>query len=92
MSAAQTRYALETDGNQYRNWVVIVVSIIGFATAFLQAKQHFRARNQVERIVLLILASAATLAIFTSVGIVLSMVFEASRFFSMHEWTDFFSA
>ena len=90
MSAAQTRYVLETDGNQYRNWVVIVVSIIGFATAFLQAKQDFRARNQVERIVLLILASAATLAIFTSVGIVLSMVFEASRFFSMHEWTDFF--
>ena len=34
MSAAQTRYVLETDGNQYRNWVVTVVSIIGFATAF----------------------------------------------------------
>jgi len=42
MSAAQTRYVLETDGNQYRNWVVILVSIIGFATAFLQAKQDFR--------------------------------------------------
>jgi len=90
LSAAQRRYVLESDGSFYRNVVAITLSVLGFVFAFRQTNQNFRARNQVERIVLLILASAATLAIFTSVGIVLSMVFEASRFFTMHEWTDFF--
>ena len=90
MSAAQTRHIMENHGSHYRNWVVIAISILGFAIALVQAKQDFRARNQVERIVLLILAAAATLAIFTSIGIVLSMIFEASRFFRMHDWTDFF--
>ena len=90
MSAAKTRHIMENHGSHYRNWVMIAISILGFAIALVQAKQDFRARNQVERIVLLILAAAATLAIFTSIGIVLSMIFEASRFFRMHDWTDFF--
>ena len=28
MSAAQTRYVLETDGNQYRNWVVSLFRLL----------------------------------------------------------------
>ena len=37
---------------------------------------------------LLILAS--TIAIFTTVAIVLSLVFETARFFSQYSWTEFF--
>lgn len=90
MKAAQRRFVMETDGSMYRNWLVIMTSIIGFVIAFRQSRSDFRARNQVERIVLLLLASAATIAIVASIGIVLSMVFEAARFFDMHPWTDFF--
>lgn len=90
MKAAQRRFVMETDGSMYRNWLVILTSIIGFVIAFRQSRSDFRARNQVERIVLLLLASAATIAIVASIGIVLSMVFEAARFFDMHPWTDFF--
>ena len=90
MKAAQRRFVMETDGSMYRNWLVILTSMIGFAIAFRQSGSDFRARNQVERIVLLLLASAATIAIVASIGIVLSMVFEAVRFFDMHPWTDFF--
>lgn len=90
MKAAQRRFVMETDGSMYRNWIVILTSIIGFVIAFRQSRSDFRARNQVERIVLLLLASAATIAIVASIGIVLSMVFEAARFFDMHPWTDFF--
>ena len=90
MKAAQRRFVMEADGSMYRNWLVILTSIIGFVIAFRQSRSDFRARNQVERIVLLLLASAATIAIVASIGIVLSMVFEAARFFDMHPWTDFF--
>ena len=90
MKEAQRRFVMETDGSMYRNWLVILTSIIGFVIAFRQSRSDFRARNQVERIVLLLLASAATIAIVASIGIVLSMVFEAARFFDMHPWTDFF--
>ncbi|NCW07686.1 MAG: phosphate ABC transporter permease subunit PstC [Rhodobacterales bacterium] len=74
----------------FRNWLVIIGSIIGLVWALTQAKLNFRARPRVEQMILVLLAAAATLAIFTSVGIVLSMLFEALRFFGMHPWTDFF--
>ena len=90
LDAARTKFYLETLGNSIRNWLVIIGSILGLVWAVVQAKLSFRARPRVEKMILLLLAAAATLAIFTSVGIVLSMLFEAIRFFGMHPWSDFF--
>ena len=50
----------------------------------------FKARYYVENIVLGILIVAAGIAIITTLGIVVSMLFETFRFFELHEWKDFF--
>ena len=90
LAAARLKFYMETLGNSFRNWLVIIGSIIGLVWALAQAKLNFRARPRVEQMILVLLAASATLAIFTSIGIVLSMLFEALRFFGMHPWTDFF--
>ncbi|WP_273508647.1 phosphate ABC transporter permease subunit PstC, partial [Planktotalea frisia] len=41
-------------------------------------------------VVLALLITAASLAILTTVGIVLSMIFETRNFFGLHSWKDFF--
>ena len=51
--------------------------------AYRQINPDFRARNWVERIITIILASCSLIAIFTTLGIVLSVIFESIRFFSM---------
>ena len=43
----------------------------------------FRARNSVETIIRYLLILCSTIAIFTTVGIVLSLLFEAARFFTL---------
>jgi phosphate transport system permease protein len=48
-----------------------------------------RARNQVEGILTLILIACSTLAIFTTIGIILSVLYEAIRFFRAVPVTDF---
>ena len=44
---------------------------------------QFRARNNVEGIIRFLLILCSTIAIFTTVGIVLSLLFEAARFFAL---------
>ena len=90
LSASRSKFAMEAFGNSTRNWLAILVSVLGFLWSLKNSTAEFRARNHVERITLFLLGTAATLAIFTSLGIVLSMIFEALRFFGMHPWTDFF--
>jgi phosphate transport system permease protein len=66
---------------------------IGGAFALLAAiagvKFEFRARSGVERWVMLLLMAASTVAILTTLGIVLSLLFESIRFFKMVPITDF---
>jgi phosphate transport system permease protein len=54
---------------------------LGAAIAWRRIRPEFRARNRVEQIVLLALIAASSIAIFTTIGIVLSVLFEAIRFF-----------
>jgi phosphate transport system permease protein len=49
--------------------------------AFAQLRPDFRARNRVERLVTWALVLASLVAILTTLGIVLSLVFESLRFF-----------
>lgn len=83
----------------YRGWisvghtamtvVVLGASVLGFAIAFGRTRHDFRARNTVERGVLLLLIAAASVAILTTVGIVLSLLFESINFFRQYPFTDF---
>jgi phosphate transport system permease protein len=73
-----------------RNWVVIALSVGGAAVAaritYGRVSAGWRARNRAERIMLNILLAMATIAILTTVGIVLSLIFETVRFFGMIDW------
>jgi phosphate transport system permease protein len=69
---------------------VVAALAIGLVAAFLRIKPRLRARNSVERIILLLLIAASTVAIMTTVGIVLSLLFQALQFFSMVSPINFY--
>ncbi len=70
--------------------LVAVIALGGAAWAVRRTRGEFRARNVVERAVLVLLMAAASIAILTTVGIVLSMLFETLRFFDQYPWDEFF--
>ena len=61
----------------------VILSIAIAAIAFFRSRitPSFRARNRVERILLVLLIISSTIAVLTTVGIVMSLVFESLRFF-----------
>ena len=74
-------------------WIGAAVTlVIGFAAggwAFLKVRPDFRARSRVERIVMAALLLASLIAILTTLGIFVSLVFETVRFFGMVSPIDF---
>jgi phosphate transport system permease protein len=57
------------------------LGLLGFALSFRSLAAPFRARNHVERLVRIVLFASATVAVLTTVGIVMSVLFETVRFF-----------
>ncbi len=90
LTAAQKYRAMSATGNLWMMIVVLGLAALGFANAIRKSNKEFRARNTVERAVLVLLIAAASLAVLTTVGIVLSMLFESINFFGLHDWRDFF--
>jgi phosphate transport system permease protein len=70
--------------------VLVFVMAVG-ATVLLRGriKPELRARNAVERVIEWLLIACSTIAVFTTVGIVASVAFEAFRFFQMVSPIDF---
>ena len=66
-----------------------VLAAIGLLVTYRSVSPAMRARNRVERVVLLMLLVASTIAILTTVGIVLSLLFEAMAFFTKVSPVDF---
>ena len=62
---------------------------IGGTLAWRRIAPDFRARNRVEDILLVLLLAASTIAILTTIGIVLSVLFESIRFFREVPITEF---
>ena len=69
--------------------VVLAIAIAGLGLAWRRVSPTLRARNQVEQIVRFMLVASSTVAIFTTLGIVLSVLFEAILFFGHVGITDF---
>ncbi|MFN3944505.1 MAG: phosphate ABC transporter permease subunit PstC [Allosphingosinicella sp.] len=63
--------------------VALLIAFAAGAFAFTRVSPHFRARTRVERLVMGVLLVASLIAILTTLGIVLSLLFESLRFFSM---------
>lgn len=67
----------------------LVVAAIGLLLSLNQVKPDFHARQAIERVIRLILASAALISILTTFGILISIISEALRFFQMHSFWEF---
>ena len=86
IDAVLTNAAERYNGYVQTSRNLLAVFTLGFAglgasIAFRRIRPDFRARNNVEQIVLYILIAASSIAILTTIGIVLSVLFEAIRFF-----------
>lgn len=90
LEAAQKYRSLTRFGTVAMTITVLVLALVGLAISYSRTHRDFRARNVVERGILALLIFAASLAILTTVGIVLSMLFETMNFFQLHSWKDFF--
>ncbi len=90
LAAAQEYRGLATVGALWRTVLVLVLAVGGLAYAIKATGPEFRARNRVEGVVLALLMLASTIAILTTVGIVLSMLSESIRFFGLYPIQDFF--
>ena len=67
----------------------LVIAFLGGAWSFLRVKPDFAARTSVERAVMALLLLASLVAILTTLGIFVSLVFETIRFFGMISPADF---
>ncbi len=81
--AASCVYALASVADlPFGQYAALIVALGAATHAFQKISPDFRARNTVEKIVLVVLALCSGFAILTTVGIVFSVLFEALRFFS----------
>jgi phosphate transport system permease protein len=69
--------------------VTIAVAILGLVIVRAKIKPLLRARNIVEQVIKIILIACSTIAIFTTIGIVLSVLYESILFFKAVPITEF---
>jgi phosphate transport system permease protein len=69
--------------------LVMVMAIAGVIFIRSRITVELRARNTVERVIEWLLIGCSTIAVFTTIGIVASVAFEAFRFFSIISPFDF---
>ncbi len=68
----------------------VALALIGAIWALARIRIDFRARIAAEGWVRGLLITASTIAILTTVGIVLSLLAETIHFFRLYDWKDFF--
>lgn len=69
--------------------VVLSSAILASIWAYSRINPGLRARNKVEKAVEISLTLCSTIAVFTTLGIVLSVIFESIRFFQQVPFFDF---
>lgn len=89
LSAAHALRAKTATGGLAMTVVVLLIAVAGFLAALRMTHGDFRARNSVEQGVKTLLIAAASIAILTTIGIVLSLIFNTITFFGMFPAGDF---
>ncbi|WP_458525075.1 phosphate ABC transporter permease subunit PstC [Onishia taeanensis] len=67
----------------------LVVAAAGMMVAMAQVRPDFHARKAIESTIRFVLAGAALISVFTTFGILFSIITEAIRFFQMEGFWDF---
>lgn len=68
---------------------MLAVAMLGFSMARRNIDPDLRARNKVERAVMVMLIVSSTIAVFTTVGIVVSLIYESIEFFRKVPFWEF---
>jgi phosphate transport system permease protein len=89
LEAAEYLNELRGSSQTWRNILVLGIGLIGSLLALMQVRAAKRARNHVEGIFRIALICCSLVAIITTLGIVLSVLFEATRFFQTVPFFDF---
>lgn len=89
LSAAQRVNQLQALSNWLQFSVIFLIASIGGLFAWLRIDPHMRARSKVEAVFRASLLGCASLAILTTIGIVMSVLVESLRFFASVPVTEF---
>ncbi len=89
IGAAELLNSLKWKSSLAKTGVAAFLALFGFFIAFLRMSPRLRARNFVERIVVAALMAGSSVAILTTAGIVLSVLFESLDFFKRVSFIDF---
>lgn len=92
LRAAQAYRGMNHTGNLWMTIVVVALALGGLAWAVRETTLEFRARNSVEGGVRILLLAAASIAILTTIGIVLSLIGNTIRFFDLYSVSKFFGS
>jgi phosphate transport system permease protein len=92
LRAAQEYRVINATGNMIMSGVVILVALLGVFWGLRETNKDFRARNVVEKSVMTLLIAAASIAVLTTVGIVLSLIFNTIEFFRLYPASEFFGS
>ncbi|TFL16757.1 phosphate ABC transporter permease subunit PstC [Jannaschia formosa] len=90
LEAAQRYRVLDSRADLARTVVILILALAGFIFTVSRIDRTYRARNSVELAVLVLLIGASTIAILTTFGIVMSMLFETMNFFRQYPASEFF--
>lgn len=90
LRAAQVHRQMSATSRNIMTAVVLLIAAAGAIMGALQSARDFRARNVVEKGVMAILIAAASVAILTTIGIVLSLIFNTIEFFRLYPASEFF--
>lgn len=90
LKGAKLYRSLNATGSMIMTVVVLLMSLSGAVYAYSRSNAEFRARNMVERGILALLIAAASIAILTTIGIVLALLFNTIEFFRLYPAADFF--
>jgi phosphate transport system permease protein len=89
LAAADHMVSLQQISRWSLTWLALVFSAAGLVLGLSRVASSFRARPAVEKVMQKLLLACACLAIFTTLGIVLSVLFESIQFFRSVPVTDF---
>lgn len=89
VAAAESLTSLRGTGRSLATAVVLSLAVLGAIWGWVKVSPKLRARQQVERVFRGALLSCACVAIFTTLGILLSVLFESFRFFQAVPATEF---
>ena len=92
LQAAQEYRERSATGRILMTVLVLGVAVAGMAYAVMRTNKYLRARNIVEGGIKALLIAAASIAIFTTIGIFLSLIFNTVEFFTLYPAFDFFTS